>query len=57
MEMLKADPEMLKAEEQVTPEILRKISQSIWESESIPNEWRTGLIVKIPQKRQPMQGF
>ena len=52
---------MLKAEEQVTPEILRKIFQSIWESESIPNEWRTGLIVKIQKKANladcPYEGY
>ena len=50
-------PEMLKAEEQVTPESIRKIFQSIWESESIPNEWRTGLICENTKEKGNLADF
>ena len=42
--------EMLKAEENVTPKILHKIFQDIWETEDIPQSWKKGLIVKLPKK-------
>ena len=41
---------MLKAEENVTPKFLYKIFQDIWETEDIPQSWKKGLIVKLPQK-------
>ena len=42
--------EMLKAEEQATPQILHQLIQDIWNSENIPENWKTGTIVKIPKK-------
>ena len=41
--------EMQKAEENVTPKILHKIFQDIWETEDIPQSWKKGLIVKHPK--------
>ena len=42
--------EMLKAEEQVTPQILQRILQDIWDKEDIPSDWKKGVIVKLPKK-------
>ena len=42
--------EMLKAEETETPRLLTEIFRNIWESEETPKTWKTGLIVKLPQK-------
>ena len=42
--------EMLKAEEIVTPRVLTGILQNIWETETPPSQWKTGLIVKLPKK-------
>ena len=41
--------EMQKATENVTPKILHKIFQDIWETEDIPQSWKKGLIVKLPK--------
>ncbi len=40
--------EMLMTEETVTPRILTDIFREIWESERIPEVWKTRLIVKLP---------
>ena len=42
--------EMLKAEETETPRVLMCIFREIWESETIPETWKTGLIIKLPKK-------
>ena len=42
--------EMLKAEETETPHLLMCIFREIWESETIPEAWKTRLIVKLPKK-------
>ena len=42
--------EMLKAEETETPRLLMRIFRKIWESETIPEAWKTGFIVKLPKK-------
>ena len=42
--------EMLKAESTDTSKILCKILQDIWNTEKTPEEWQTGLIVKLPKK-------
>jgi len=42
--------EMLKAEDKETPRILTQLFGKIWEDENIPEEWKTGLIVKLPKK-------
>ncbi|XP_052261550.1 uncharacterized protein LOC127865671 [Dreissena polymorpha] len=43
-------PEMLKAADTVTPQLLCQILQKIWESEEAPSDWKTGTIVKLPKK-------
>ena len=42
--------EMLKAKETKTPRLLICIFREIWESETIPEAGKTGLIVKLPKK-------
>ena len=42
--------EMLKVESQELPKILQEILQKIWETEEIPNDWKTGIIIKLPKK-------
>ena len=42
--------EMLKAEEQVTPRILQRILQDVWDTEEIPEDWKKGVVVKLPKK-------
>ena len=34
----------------MTPRVLTTIRQKIWNSETPPNDWRVGLMVKLPQK-------
>ena len=40
--------EMLRAEEAMTPRLLAEMFQKIWEDESAPDTWKTGL--KLPKK-------
>jgi hypothetical protein len=42
--------EMIKTEEKETPRILTNIFRKIWDEEEIPDEWRQGLIIKLPKK-------
>jgi hypothetical protein len=42
--------ELLKADTEQTVEILQRLSNMIWEKEEIPNEWKEGVIIKIPKK-------
>ena len=42
--------EKLKAEETEIPRRLMCIVREIWESETIPEAWKTGLIPKLPKK-------
>ena len=42
--------DMLKAEEILTPKLLRDLLEKIWISEETPTSWTTGLIVKLPKK-------
>ena len=42
--------DMLKAEEVETPVILQCILENVWNDMSIPKEWTTGLIIKLPKK-------
>jgi len=43
LEVLKADPE-------ITVEMLYPLVEKIWKEEKIPEEWDEGLIIKIPKK-------
>jgi hypothetical protein len=40
---------MLKAEEVITPKLLTDILQYIWQTETAPNDWKAGFIVKLPK--------
>ena len=42
--------DMLKAEDVMTPKLLRDILEKIWQSEEVPKSWTTGMIVKLPKK-------
>ena len=44
-------PEILKADIDVTADILHPLIKQIWEKEYLPSDWNKGLIVKIPKKR------
>ena len=46
--------EMLKAEETETPRLLMCIFREIWERETIPEAWKTGLIVKQGMECSPV---
>ncbi|XP_077868777.1 uncharacterized protein LOC144359464 [Saccoglossus kowalevskii] len=43
-------PEMLKVEDKDTPHVLQNILQDIWNSETAPDDWKTGIIIKLPKK-------
>ena len=40
----------MKAEESLTPTIVLKIFHEIWISDNMPEDWKTGLIVKLAKK-------
>lgn len=42
--------ELLKADVNVTTEILLPLFEKIWKEEKFPKDWQTGVIVKIPKK-------
>ena len=42
--------EMLNVEDIVTPRLLTQIFSDVWETENIPEDWKIGLIVKLPKK-------
>ena len=47
---VKLPPEALKAWGQTSVNILHDLINHIWETETIPQEWRKGLLVKLPKK-------
>jgi hypothetical protein len=44
------NPEMIKANVNISAEILYPLFGNIWKEEKIPQEWEMGLLVKIPKK-------
>ncbi|EDO35323.1 predicted protein, partial [Nematostella vectensis] len=42
--------EMLKADLETSTHVLTDFFHSVWESDTIPNDWTKGLIVKLPKK-------
>ncbi|XP_062615396.1 uncharacterized protein LOC134277126 [Saccostrea cucullata] len=44
--------EMLKAEKVLTPRLLTDILQTIWQTETAPDDWKVGLMVKLPKKEE-----
>lgn len=43
-------PEMLKADIEVTATIFQDLLKDVWEKEEIPEDWKKGLLIKIPKK-------
>ena len=43
-------PEAIKAGGDTSEEVLLNLSNSIWSEEKIPEEWRKGLLIKLPKK-------
>jgi hypothetical protein len=42
--------EVLKADIEVTENLILPLIQAIWKEERMPEEWRRGLLIKIPKK-------
>ena len=45
-----ATADMLKVEDTVPPRLLTQIFNDIWKTENIQEEWKMGLIIKLPIK-------
>jgi len=43
-------PEALKADSKAAAEVMHMLLKQIWEEKRIPDEWRSGIIVKLPKK-------
>nr|KAG5693286.1 hypothetical protein BaRGS_011607 [Batillaria attramentaria] len=43
-------PEALKADIQTSTDMLHPLLRKIWESESVPHDWKKGHLVKLPKK-------
>ena len=43
-------PDVLKADPATTADILERLLRRIWELENLPEDWRKGLIIKLPKK-------
>ena len=44
------EPEILKANPELTADILHNLLEEIWEKEIIPEDWKKGLLIKLPKK-------
>jgi hypothetical protein len=42
--------ELLQGDMETTVNILHKLLYEIWNTEQVPEEWKTGLLVKMPKK-------
>ena len=43
-------PEALKEGGTITVDVLHKFLNKIWKEEEIPNDWKEGLLIKLPKK-------
>jgi hypothetical protein len=43
-------PEALKANSDLTANILHKICSDIWKNEVMPQDWNIGYLIKLPKK-------
>ena len=43
-------PDVLKADPATTADVLDSLLKRIWELENMPEDWRRGLIIKLPKK-------
>jgi hypothetical protein len=44
------NPEVLKVDPEITPEMPYPLLEKIWKEDKIPEDWEEGLIIKIPKK-------
>lgn len=49
-ELTTSPPEILKADPTASTEVLYHLLNKIWDTEVIPTEWKTGLMVTIPKR-------
>ena len=47
--------ELMKADLETTVAVLYELLLKIWESERVPNDWRCGLIIRLPKKGNLME--
>ena len=47
--------ELMKADIETTVAVLYELLLKIWESERVPNDWRCGLIIRLPKKGNLME--
>jgi len=47
--------ELMKADLQTTVAVLYELLLMIWESQRVPNDWRCGLIIRLPKKGNLME--
>jgi len=47
--------EVLKVDPYISADILIPLFQDIWQTETFPKEWKEGIIVKVPKKRNLSQ--
>ena len=47
--------ELMKADLETTVAVLYEFLLKIWESERVPNDWRCGLIIRLPKKGNLMK--
>ena len=47
--------ELMKADLETTVAVLYELLLKIWDSESVPNDWRCGLIIRLPKKGNLME--
>jgi len=43
-------PEVLKVDLDITANMLHPLIEKIWNEGEMPNDWRCGLLIKIPKK-------
>ena len=47
--------ELMKADLETTVAVLHELFLRVWESERVPNDWRCGLIIRLPKKGNLME--
>ena len=47
--------ELMKADLETTVAVLYELLLKIWDSESVPNDWRCGLLICLPKKGNLME--
>ena len=47
----RVNAELFKAEPEFAAQVLQPLFAAIWEEKQLPDDWKKGVIVKIPMKR------